>query len=108
MMLLKNRKSMFVEEHTITLIAEFTKNVQSIYLIAKLSDYVSKISQSAEILTDFQSHQLGYRITYTIKYQQKLFNKKNHYTRYLTKISDWLSGEKDSDICLHRYHYNLV
>lgn len=105
-MLLKKNK--LIEEHTITLIAEFKKDVQSIFLVAKLSDYISSISSNCEILTDFQSHPAGYRVTYIIKYRQKLFNKKNHYTKYLTKISDWICSEKSSDTCLYRYHYNLV
>ena len=101
MQLFKRNKK---EEHTITLIAEFSKHENALKSIAELSDYVSQVSDSAVILTDLQSHPAGYRITYTIKYNKKLFNSIN-YTKYFACLSYWLC---DSDACLSRYHYNFV
>lgn len=100
MQLFKHNK----EEHTITLIAEFTKNEKSLKAIAELSDYVSQISNSAIILTDLQSHPAGYRITYTIKYNKGIFNTPN-YTKYFACLSYWIC---DGDACLSRYHYNVI
>lgn len=97
MQLLKRLK----EEHTVTIIAEFRNEDKALTEIAKLSDYISSISEnSATILTDLQSHPAGYRITYTIKY----FNK-NLKIFKLAKLSEWLS--KDTN-CISRYHYNIV
>lgn len=93
------------EEHTITLIAEFAKNNQSLKLIADLSGYVHSIANSAFVLTDLQAHQAGYRIIYKISYTKSLFHRHN-YTADLADLSNWLF--RDNSASLFRYHYNYV
>lgn len=94
------------KEHTITLMAEFIKDNQSIKDIAKLSDYISNVSNTATILTDFQSFPAGYRIVYIITYIGKR-KTRNHYTKYLAKMSDWLCNDKNI-VTISKYHYNHV
>lgn len=107
-MQLLSRRYRYKEKHTITLVAEFIKDKQSLSTIARLSEYISNISSTADILTDLQSFSAGYRITFVIKYQRKWYQKKNHYTTYLSNLSDWLYNDKDTYVCLSKYHYNHV
>lgn len=94
-------------EHTINIIAEFTKESHSLSIIAKLSDYISSIYNQASVTTDLQSHPTGYRIAYSIKFYVPYFSKikNNKYNHYVAKLSNWL----DEDCtCLQRYVYNYV
>lgn len=98
---------MKIENHTITIIAEFKPIVQSELLISKLSYYISSLVKDTDIiLTDLQSVPTGYRIMYTIKYSTNFFKHRN-YTKKLSRLLDWFGDKSDSD-CLSRYHYNYV
>lgn len=104
-----------VEEHKITVIAEFINDKKSLIIIGRLSDYISKISDTAMIITDLQSYPAGYRITYTILYQQCFYflrkrrnRQQNKYTIYLSKLSNWIYNDNDSLSYISRYHYNHI
>lgn len=96
----KNNKE---ENAIITLIVEFTKEKKSLNVIARLSDYISTtFLNSAQVLTDLQSHPAGYRITYKISHDKR--HKKSYHVNKLAKLSDWLNEDSD---CISRYHYNV-
>lgn len=91
-------------KHNINIIAEFNNNEKSLYEIADLTDYICNIGDSVQVTHDLQAHPKGYRITFNLSFETKARDKKkgNRYTRYVARISSWVSDNN----CIQRYQFN--
>lgn len=91
-------------EHNINIIAEFNNNRRALHEIAKLTNYISNIGDSVQVLSDLQTHPKGYRISFILSFTARIGNKRkgNRYTHYVAKVMDWL----EDDSCIQRYYYN--
>lgn len=91
-------------EHTINIVAEFNNDSSSLNEIAQLTNYISDISNSVQIVSDLQAHPSGYRISFKLTFFTSYKNKRtsNRYTHYVSRMYNWLSDNK----CIQRYYYN--